>query len=167
MSTNNDEEPVPKPMTDDDVLKVMSKLSNLSSKDINDICDGYVNKIRNLLNLGKHKLHPVHDEEELTEISHVMRLINVLPNDEIFIRSKDKIWFARKHILQKNIDWFLKRDYSANIKKDHKQRMIETLIRLIRSQWSSLTEEEKEMYWDLGLEILGLVAKFKKLANET
>ena len=156
----------PKPMTDDDVMKVMSKLGHLSSKDLNEICDGYTNKIKYLITLGKRKLSSKTDEDELIEIDRLMRLINMLPKDEIFIRSKDKIWFARNHIMQKNIDWFLKRDYSKNIKKDHKQRMIETLIRLIRNQWSSLSEDEKEVYWDTGLEILGLVAKFKKLAKE-
>lgn len=162
-----DEEPMPKPMTDDDVLAVMSKLSHLSKKDLNEICDGYTNHIKYLIVLGKRKLNPKTDEDEIIEMDRLMRLINMLPNDEIFIRSKDKIWFARNQILQKNIDWFFNRDYSANIKKDQKQRMIETLLRIVRNQWRDLSEEEKEMYWDRGLEILGLVAKFKKLAKES
>ncbi len=165
MNTNQEEQ-TPPPLTDDDVVKIMGKLSHLSAKDLNEICDGYTNHIKNLINLGKRKLNPKTDEDELAEIAHLMRLLNMLPKEEIFIRSKDKIWFARKHILQKNIDWFLNRDYSKNIKKDGKQRMIETLIRIIRGQWVSLSEEEKEIYWDKGLEILGLVARFKKLANE-
>ena len=161
------DEPVPKPMTDDDVMRVMSKLGNLTSKDLNEICDGYTNQIKNLITMGKRKLNPKTDEDELVEIEQLMRLISMLPKDEIFIRSKDKIWYARHHLINKNIDWFLKRDYSANIKKDHKQRMMETIIRLVRSQWNTFSSAEKEMCWDRGLEILGLVAKFKKLTGET
>ena len=134
----------PKPMTDDDVLRVMSKLSHLSSKDLNEICDGYTNHIKNLITLGKRKLNPKTDEDELVEIEQLMRLISMLPKDEIFIRSKDKIWYARNHIINKNIDWFLKRDYSSNIKKDHKQRMIETLIRLIRNQWGDYLKTKRK-----------------------
>lgn len=158
--------PPPKPMSEEDVMEVTSKLSSLDAKDINEICDGYSRGIKGLISCVKKSLNPKTDEDELVELDRLMRLINMCPKDEIFIRSKDKIWHARYHILDRDTDWFLKRDYSANIKKDQKQRMIETLIRMIQGRWKKLSDDEKELYWEKAFEILNLVAKFKKLTNE-
>lgn len=160
------DEPPPKPMSDEDVLDVMSKLSSLDAKEINEICDGYSKKIKGLVNYVKKSLNFKTDEDELIELDRIMRLINMCPKDELFIRSKDKIWHARYHLLNKDADWFLNRDYSSSIKKDHKQRMIETLIRMIQSKWKKMSENEQELYWQQAFEMLNLVAKFKKLTNE-
>lgn len=160
------DDPPPKPMSEEDVLEVMSKLSSLDAKEINAICDGYTQKIKGLVTYVKKSLNTKTDEDELIEIDRIMRLINMCPKDELFIRSKDKIWHARYHILDRDSDWFLNRDYGSSIKKDHKQRMIETLIRLIQSKWKKMSDEEHELYWEKAFELLNLVARFKKLTNE-
>lgn len=158
--------PPPKPMTDDDVLEVMSKLGALDAKEINSICDGNAQKLKGLVNCVRKSLNPKTDEEEMVELDRVMRLINMCPKDELFIRIKDKIWHARYHILDRDSNWFLNRDYSSNIKKDQKQRMIETIIRMIQNKWKKMSEEEHELYWKQAFEMLNLVAKFKKLTSE-
>ena len=160
------DDPPPKPMSEEDVLEVMSKLSSLDAKEINAICDGYTQKIKGLVTYVKKSLSPKTDEDELVEVDRIMRLINMCPKDELFIRSKDKIWHARYHILDRDSGWFLNRDYSASIKKDHKQRMIETLIRMIQGKWKKMSDEEQELYWEKAFELLNLVARFKKLTNE-
>lgn len=160
------DDPSPKPMSDEDVLEVMSRLSSLDAKEINAICDGYTQKIKGLVTYVKKSLNPKTDEDELVEIDRIMRLINMCPKDEFFIRSKDKIWHARYHILDRDSDWFLNRNYSSSIKKDHKQRMIETLIRMIQGKWKKMSDEEQELYWGKAFELLNLVAKFKKLTKE-
>lgn len=160
------DDPPPKPMSDEDVLEVMSRLSSLDAKEINAICDGYTQKIKGLVTYVKKSLNPKTDEDELVEIDRIMRLINMCPKDEFFIRSKDKIWHARYHILDRDSSWFLNRNYSASIKKDHKQRMIETLIRMIQGKWKKMSDEEQELYWEKAFELLNLVARFKKLTNE-
>jgi DNA mismatch repair ATPase MutL len=160
------DDPPPKPMSEEDVLEVMSKLSSLDAKEINAICDGYTQKIKGLVTYVKKSLSPKTDEDELVEVDRIMRLINMCPKDELFIRSKDKIWHARYHILDRDSSWFLNRNYSASIKKDHKQRMIETLIRMIQGKWKKMSDEEQELYWEKAFELLNLVARFKKLTNE-
>lgn len=159
------DDPPPLPMTDDDVAVIMRKLGNLDVKQMNDLFNGYVQQIKGLVTIMKKAMNPREEEEELVELERLSRLINMVPSDEIFIRSYQKIWHARHHILAKDADWFLKRDYSANIKKDQKQTMIETIIRLIQSKYLGMTDAERVIYWNKGLEMLKLVATFKKLAN--
>lgn len=157
----------PNPMTDDDVNKTIARMATLDGKQISEICDGYVRQIKILINTVKKILHPTDDEDEIVELDRVLRLIGLIASDEIFIRSKDKIWHARQHILNKNADWFIKRDYSKNIKKDHKQVMIETIIRIVRVRYPKLSPAEQEQYWIKAIGLLSLVAKFKKLTGET
>jgi hypothetical protein len=102
----------------------------------------------------------------LAEIDHLLRIIAICPKEEMFIRSKDKIWFARNKILKKNADWFLQRDYKANIKKDHKQRMIETLVNIVKTKYDILSPEEKEMFWNEAIRMLQLVTKFRQLTKD-
>ncbi len=158
--------PPPKPMTEEDVMEVISKLSSLDAKDINEIIDGYAQGIKGLISYIKKKLNVKTDEDDIVELDRLMRLINMCPKDDLFIRSKDKIWHARYHILDRDAEWFMNRDYGSLIKKDQKQRMIETMIRMIRSYWKKLNEDEHELYWEKAFEILNLVARFKKLTNE-
>ena len=157
--------PPPKPLSDDDVLEITSKLASLDGKVISDICNGYVQQIKGLISTIKKSLNPKTDEDEIVELERVMRLVNMCPTEELFIRSKDKIWHARWHILDRDADWFLNRDYSASIKKDAKQKMIETLIRMIQARYHKLSNEEREVYWTKAIEMLDIVGQFKKLTN--
>lgn len=156
----------PPPMTDDDYYRITKQLSSLESKDISEICNGFAQQIKSLLSTVKKTLHPIDDEEELIEVERVIRIVSMLPTDEIFIRSKDKIWWSRKHILTKNAEWFLKTDVSKNIKQDSKRTMIETLVRLVRYKYMTLSPEEQEYYWSKLITLLQYVARFKKLVKE-
>ncbi len=166
VSKKRDAGPPPNPMTEEDVMNIIAKLSSLNTKDLNEIIDGYAQGIKGLIYTVKKSMNPKSDEDELVELERLMRLINMCPKDDLFIRSKDKIWHARYHILDRDSAWFLNRDYSALIKKDQKQRMIETLIRMIQSRWKKLSVDERELYWEKAFELLNLVARFKKLTHE-
>lgn len=159
-------EPPPKPLSEEDVNRAIAKLSTLSVKEINDICDGYARQLKGLITYVRKSLNPKTDEDDIIEIDRIMRIVNMCPKDDLFIRSKDKIWHARNHILSKDAKWFLDRDYSGLIKKDHKQRMIETIIKMTRSRYLQLTDSERDFYWEKAFEMLRLVATFKKLTNE-
>ncbi len=156
----------PKPLSEEDVNKAVARLSSLDSKQISEICDGYVRQIKSLIVTVKKSLHPVNDEDEIVELDRLLRLTGLVSSDEAFIRSKDKVWHARNHILAKDADWFLNRDYSKLVKKDQKQVMIETLIKIVQTRFMKLTQAEQDQYWMKAISILSLVAKFKKLTGE-
>ena len=160
------DDPPPAPLTEDDVNTIVAKLSQLKGKDISEICNGYVRQIRAVVTYIKKKLHPRNDEDELVELDRLSRLMGLCSIDEMFIRSKDKIWHARHHIRARDADWFLKRDYSANIKKDHKKAMIETLIRMIQHRYLEMNEIERDQYWCKADEMLSMVERYRKLTGE-
>jgi hypothetical protein len=152
-----------RPLTDDDIDKARKRLASISAADLNNIIDTYTNLMKGIVTLA---LKSTEDEEEIVELERMRRIINMLPKDELFLRSKDKIWAARDPIMSKNASWFLERDYSNMIKKDSKQVMIETIISIIRDKYEQLSNSEREMYWRKGIELLQIVAKYKKLTGE-
>lgn len=156
----------PPPLTEEEVANITARLAKLDSKTISMICDGYTRHVKGIINTIKKSLDPSEDEDQLVEVDRLQRLINLAPSDVVFIRSKDKIWHARTHILNKNEKYFLDRDYSTSIKHDQKQVMIETLISIIQTKFRDLTNEEKDVYWDKACEILKIVCEYKKLTGE-
>jgi hypothetical protein len=152
-----------RPLSDDDIALARKRLASISANDLNYIVDTYTQLIKGLLTLA---IKTTEDEEEIVEIERLRRLVNMSPKDELFLRSKDKIWAAREPIMQKNAAWFIERDYSSLIKKDSKQVMIETLISIIRDKYENLSNDEREIYWRKAIEILQIVAKYKKLTGE-
>lgn len=163
---NIEMEPMPPPITDEDVAAVNRRLAKLDIKVMNEIFNTYIQQVKSLVNTAVKMLDPEEDEDQLVELERVKRLVNFLPADECFIRSKDKIWWARKQILRKNAGWFLNRDYSNNIKKDHKQAMIETIIRAVQEKFPKMTTEEQDLFWTKGIQMLQVVAKYKKVSGE-
>jgi hypothetical protein len=164
-------------LTDDDVDEVRKKLAKIPASELNDIYNSYVQLVNGILSLvhkqtdaakkrsdNKHFLFE--SDAELAEIDRLKRLVNFLPRDETFIRSKDKIWVARDHIMNRNADWFLKKDYTHLIKKDKNQVMIETIVNLIKDRYYDVSPDELESYWKKGIELLHVVARYKKLTGE-
>lgn len=156
---------VPPPMTDAQVSEEMKKLGRLNSTEVKKICEGYANLVKQLVKNIKNKLNKRKDLDEIIQVEQLMRLISLCPSEEIFIRSKDKIWFARKFILEKNAEWFLNRNYSENIKRDQKQRMIETLVRMVQIKWKNMNEDERNEYWTKAAELLKIVLDFNNLTS--
>jgi hypothetical protein len=157
---------IPPPMSDEDAANAVARLSTLNSQQISKICDGFSQQLVKLINILKKTLNQKTDEMELVELDRLLRLIKLIPSDEVFIRIKDKLWAARDHILAKNSDWFLNRDYSRLIKKDKKQTMIETIINVVKIKYNALSIEEREFYWTAVFNLLNTVSVFKKLTGE-
>ena len=164
-NTNQQDDTPPPPMTEADINREMAKLSKLEPNKINELCNGYLQRVKGLIDMARRKLDKIADEDELIELDRLMRLISLAPVEEVFIRSKAKIWFARHRILNKDADYFLKKDYSAVIKKDQKQVMIETIIRIVQTRYPQMSKAEQDMYWEKALEMLQYVAEFKKLTD--
>jgi len=106
------------------------------------------------------------DEHELLEIDRVKRIINLCPVEERFIRTKDKVWAAREYLLNKNIDYFLKKDYSKIIKKDNKQTLIESILECTKTIFLSLSKEEQNVYWQKGAELIKYIVEYKQLIGD-
>jgi hypothetical protein len=158
----NEDERV-KPMTDEEVLEQTRRIAKADPKEINNIYQTQVNIIKSILAMAEKQAT---EENELIELGRLKRLISLTPIDEIFIRTKDKIWAVREHILNKNADYFLKKDYSAMIKKDHNQAFMETLIEIIKDKFSTLNKEEQLFYWKKAAILLSCVIRFKKAIGE-
>lgn len=155
-----------RPLSEEDVNEVRARLAKLNASQIKDICDNYVNTIMELIMKVESIVDKNEDEAEYVELDRVRRIVRFVDTDECFIRSKDKIWEAREHILNKDADWFLNRDYSKLIKKDQKTTMIETLISIVKGKYRGLSEQEKTIFWNYGLRLLKIVASYKKLTGE-
>lgn len=153
-----------KPLTEQDIMLIRKRLANLESKSLDSILNSYSQLVSGIITMA---LKITKEDDEIAEIEHLRRLVIIVPKDELFIRSKDKIWDAREKILNKDADWFIKRDYSKLIKKDSKQTMIETLVNVVKRYYPELDDDEKNMYWKKAIGLLQVVAEYKKIAKET
>lgn len=159
----DDEFKTAKPLTEEEVDAARKRLASLDAKDLNNILDTYTQVLKGLITMI---LRATKDEEDIAEIEHLKRIIGMVPKDELFLRSKDKIWDARERILNKDTAWFINRDYSKLIKKDSKQTMIETLVNIAKRYFTNLDDDEKDLYWQKAIKLLQIVAQFKKLVRE-
>jgi hypothetical protein len=159
----DDEFKTAKPLTEEEVDAARKRLASLDAKDLNNILDTYTQVLKGLITMV---LKATKDEEDIAEVDHLKRLIGMVPKDELFLRSKDKIWDARERILNKDAAWFINRDYSKLIKKDSKQTMIETLVNIAKRYYTKLDDDEQDLYWQKAIKLLQIVAQFKKLVRE-
>lgn len=153
-----------RPLTDDDVDEMRKRIAKCDPDKLNDIYNKYSQTLNGMITFCEKQTK---DEEEIIEISGIRRLINLAPIDERFLRTKDKIWQVRNHILAKDAEYFINKDYKNLIKKDKKQTMIETLVGMVKRKYVTLQPEIKEKYWEKAYKLLGIVAQYKKLVGES
>lgn len=151
------------PLSEEDVERQKKKLLEADPKVLSDIFNTCAQVFNSLLVMV---LKQTDDEDEIVEVERLKRVINLAPVEERFIRSKDKIWAAREHILNKNADWFLNRDYKNLIKKDHNQVLIETIVSLVKDRYNTLSKEDQDKYWEKAILLLRNVARYRKLLGE-
>lgn len=152
-----------RPLSDKDVLREMKILNSMPADQMNQIIETYKNAIAAILNMV---IAAISNEKHKVELDRVRRILNLCPDVEKFLRSKDKIWGARNHIRTKNAKYFLEKDYSALIKKDNNQTFIEAIIEIIKERYEEMPEKELSFYWGKAKDLLWCVARFKKAQQE-
>jgi hypothetical protein len=153
----------PRNLTDDDVKAAMQRLSKANVNVLNDVYRKYSNAVTSILTTA---IKQTKDDSEIIELERLRRLTTLAPLEEMFIRSKDKIWSVREHIVKKNADYFIKKDYSKMIKKDHNQAFLENIIEIVRSKFLDLSPEEQEFYWIKANTLLKCVIIFEQEMNK-
>lgn len=166
MSDGKDEDVKFTNLTEEDIDRIIRKLNqfdNKQIKEIHKIYDKFSQAINGLITTVRTYIK---EEEEIVEIDRLKRIIGFLPVDERFLRCSEKIWSVRNYIINKDMKYFLNKDLSHAIKKDSKQRMIETLIEIVKERFPSLSKEQQDIYWNKSIIMLNCVAQFKKLTGE-
>lgn len=164
---NNDDDDVKfVNMTDDDVDALDRRLGNLPKKEFAE-AESLINKYyQTFLGLIAVSRSYTKAETDLAELDRLQRLLKLLPKSEIFVRSYVKIWQVRNHVINKNIDYFLKKDYSHVIKKDSKQVMIETIISIVREKFPKLEQKDQDQFWLKGYLLINIIAQIKKILGD-
>lgn len=153
-------------LTDDDVLAMQKKLVNVDPKQLNEIYNTYKQTLNSMLAIAKEQAKMENEEDDIITIEHICRVLNLSPVDEVFIRSKEKIWHHQDKIINKDAEYFMEKNYSAMIKKDKNQAFLESLISIIKSKFKNLTKQQQNIYWAKSAALLNCVVRFKKLVGE-
>ena len=157
---------VEKTFNDDDVLLMQKQLAAVDQDELFKIFNIYVQNINAVIAIAKEQAKQDDDEEDILALLQVSRILGVAPPDEIFIRSHQKIWVNREQILNKNIDFFLNRNYSHLIKQDRHQTFLTTLINIIKHKFAKLDKDVQNLYWNKIFCLLQCIIKYKKLVAE-
>ncbi len=159
-----DKKVVIKPLTDADVDVERKIMYLVDQTKLDEIFTGYNNIISSVFTKAIKQVSD--DEEEAVIIDSLRRMIRLLPTDEKFIRTKDKVYAASEFILERNEEFFLKEDISYAIKKDKNQFMMEGLISIIRTKWPEMTDKEKDFYWGKMLLLLNCVNTYNLMTEK-
>jgi len=157
---------IAEPLTDNDVNMLMRKINEAYPKVLGPIFVEFSNTLNGILALALEQTRISGDESDISELEQVKRLIGFCAAEEKIIRTKDKIWNVREHIMNKDVDFFLKRDYSGMVKKDNNKAIIESLMEIVKNNFEGLTESEQNKYWKKAKKLLNLVGKFKLAIND-
>jgi hypothetical protein len=152
-----------KALSVDDVANELHNLTKVPTKMVNELFQTYGNVLNSILATA---LKQATDETESVEIEQLRRLISLCPLEERFIRTKDKVWAVRKHILNKNSKFFLEKDYSKIIKRDANQAFIESMMEIIRDKFTTLSLKDQDVYWQKSVVMLNCVARYKKFISK-
>jgi len=154
-----------KALSYEDIEKIRASFSDKDYDELNKIFDKFRHHINNVLVMTL-KQTSEEDIDEIVEIERLKRLINLAPSDAIFLRCKDKLWDARTNLINKEIKWFVDRDFSHLIKKDQNQVMIETILNLVKHKVMHINETDQAVYWKQLHSLLHVIASYKKLVGE-
>ena len=152
-----------KPLTAEDVIIEQQRLAVVDPNKLNSIYNDFSNAIMSILTTAARQTK---DDEDIVELERMKRILNMTPSDEKFIRAKNKVWAVQNKILNKDAKFFIERDYSTTIKKDHHQAMIESLVEIVREQYPKLTPKEQEFYWKKAGILLSCVIRFRQLIGD-
>ena len=152
-----------KALSPQDIIDQLKILKPAQQKDFDKICADFCNTITKLIVMAKRRAT---DDTDIAELERLQRMLSFMPSFEKFMRCQDKIYVAREKIRTRDAKFFLERDYSANIKRDQNQTMLETLIEAMKSNFDSFTDAEKDLYWSKAEELLAYVIRFKKLIGD-
>ena len=152
-----------KALSPQDITDQLKALKPAQQKDFDNICNEFCNTITRLIVMARNRAT---DDADIVELERLKRMLMFMPSYEKFMRCQDKIWLARTKIRTRDAKFFLERDYTANIKRDQNQTMLETLIEALKSNFDIFTDAEKALYWSKAEELLGYVIRFKKLIGD-
>ncbi len=152
--------------TDEDIDRLRAQLSRVNPDELNKIYNGFSNALGMIITLGIQNIKKYKgDNDEIANLERVRRIVNLAPNDEKLLRSKEKVWEVRKYIIEKDAEYFLKKDYSKYIRNDWKKEFITEVLLTVRNYYAVSNKEEQELYWKHANSLLYWVSYFKKVTE--
>ncbi len=137
-------------------MKELSKrLASIDKKNRNDIIDTFAKSMKQIVLMAKKACKK---EEETVELDRVRRILNLLPNDNLFLFCQGKIWVLREPIKKRDADFFLKAKF--DIHEDEDQDLILALIELVRDNYNRLSKADQDAYWRHIFNLLDCVDRF-------
>lgn len=153
-------------LTDNDVdrvEKLVNKLKNDDIDKVNKICEQFYHALLGLIATSRTFTK---DDDDLAELDRIKRLLCLIPKFEVFIRVQGRIWHFREKILESDMDYFLSLDYSGAIKKDHKAKMIESIIAIVKDKFPKLSKTDQTLFWQKTTLLLKYTAEFRKIIGD-
>lgn len=79
----------------------------------------------------------------------------------IINRAQDKIWMHREQIINEDVDFFMKNNFSEFVKNDENRPFMYTMINLVKQRYKEMSPQEKKEIWRLIKNLLLSVTKYK------
>jgi hypothetical protein len=132
-----------------DEFKVTEKPAKkkLPYKNINDAKRAFETAIHGVIQFVSDK-DP--DMPQLRTIASIMTLFIDSPEYTLYEKCWKRVLSVQEHVVNRDVDFFLQRDYRDMIKPDQDETIILELVDTVKSRWDELTTFEKNKIWDYG-----------------
>ena len=84
----------------------------------------------------------------------------------IINRAQDKIWMHREQIINEDVDFFMKNNFSEFVKNDENRPFMYTIINLVKQRYKEMSPQEKKEIWRLIKNLLLSVTKYKTATKD-
>jgi len=84
----------------------------------------------------------------------------------IINRAQNKIWMHRDQIINEDVDFFMKNNFSEFVKNDENRPFMYTMINLVKQRYKEMSPQEKKEIWRLIKNLLLSVTKYKAATKD-
>jgi len=108
-------------------------------------------------------------EPNVLELESLQKKIGIARDlDPLLIinRAQDKIWMHREQIINEDVDFFMKNNFSEFVKNDENRPFMYTIINLVKQGYKEMSPQEKKEIWRLIKNLLLSVTKYKTATKD-
>jgi hypothetical protein len=138
-------------------------LTQNNTDEIIDIVNNFHKKVFKILKICKKidpksdELHRLHSAASLARDTEYLLIIS---------KCKDKMWFHREHIMNRDENFFLNNKFTRYIKDDENKSFMHSLINVIQTGYREISAAEKDLLWQLVQDMLRHVVEYKKAIGD-
>jgi uncharacterized protein YeeX (DUF496 family) len=138
-------------------------MNDTNQKDIVDILQTFNRNVSNLLKMVSN-FSP--NNPDIDCIRRIVKILRDTNPEGAMEKCMAKLWDNQQQIRERNADFFMNCPMDKYIKKDANKQWLDGIVRMVRSGYTELSEDELNAIWKCINSMLVCVIKYKLLVQD-